>query len=329
MGTLTAYSLLSHMSRHRKTRPLAPFPRYLMTTYWFTKVTPRSLARFKLVVSLHIHMQTGLSIHLHLALAHCHPSINLLVLTLPLRFTCNPLTALLELPGHGQAMVQIEAALLISRQLKVYAISCLCLTACMPLQGQGSWGHIHQSSSSLLKLSMLMKVPERSGSPLLCHAKEGVLSGPPDGIVLPALQEVVAELTNPNTLSLISRAWHGALSSPVWHAAYAHFRRCSMSLKGKVRQSFNGAKRDKAARTAASGKQEGLATWLAGPLPSDSAVLEVVSLPSSEKRSQSDESSSPVMKVDAPSWVNSVAPPADAADPAHACVVCQAPSSIS
>ena len=76
-------------------------------------------------------------------------------------------------------------------------------------------------------------------------------------------------------------------------------------------------------------EQEGLATWLAGPLPSDSAVLEVVSLPSSEKRSQSDESSSPVMNVDAPSWVNSVAPPADAADPAHACVVCLAPSSIS
>ena len=126
------------------------------------------------------------------------------MLTIQLLSTSDLLTALLELPGHGQAKLQVEAALLISRQLKIYDISCLCLTACMPLQGQGSWGHIHQSSSSLLKLSMLMKVPERSGSPLLCHAKEGVLSGPPDGIVLPALQKVEAALTNPNTLYLLA-----------------------------------------------------------------------------------------------------------------------------
>lgn len=50
--TFTAYRRLSHMSRHRNTRPFAPFPRYLITTYWFTNVTPRSFASFRLVVSL-------------------------------------------------------------------------------------------------------------------------------------------------------------------------------------------------------------------------------------------------------------------------------------
>lgn len=41
------------MSRHRNTRPFAPFPKYLITTYWFTNVTPLSFASFRLVVSLH------------------------------------------------------------------------------------------------------------------------------------------------------------------------------------------------------------------------------------------------------------------------------------
>lgn len=63
-------------------------------------------------------------------------------------------------------------------------------------------------------------------------------------------------------------------------------------------------------------------TWLAGPLPSDRAVLEVVSAPSSEKRSQSEESSSPVpcegANVDAPSCVNTLAATPDASDPACA-----------
>ncbi len=49
---LTAYSRVSHMSRHRNTRPLAPLPRYLMTTYWLTNVTPRSLASLSDAVSL-------------------------------------------------------------------------------------------------------------------------------------------------------------------------------------------------------------------------------------------------------------------------------------
>ena len=40
------------MSMHRNTRPQAPRPKYLITTYWFTKVHPRSLASFRLVVSL-------------------------------------------------------------------------------------------------------------------------------------------------------------------------------------------------------------------------------------------------------------------------------------
>ena len=172
------------------------------------------------------------------------------------------------------------------------------------------------------------KIPEWSGSPLLCHAKEGVLSRPPNGIVLPALQDI-AGFINKCRLDDISRAWYGALQLSMWHAAHLLLSLYHVPENGKVRQRLKGIQRDKAARTAASGEQEGLATWLAGPLPSDSAVLEVVSLPSSEKRSQSDESSSPVMNVDAPSWVNSVAPPADAADPAHTCVACQAPSSIS
>lgn len=41
------------MSMHRNTRPQAPRPRYLMTTYWFTNVQPHSFASFRLVVSLH------------------------------------------------------------------------------------------------------------------------------------------------------------------------------------------------------------------------------------------------------------------------------------
>jgi hypothetical protein len=65
-------------------------------------------------------------------------------------------------------------------------------------------------------------------------------------------------------------------------------------------------------------------TWLAGPLPSERAVLDVVSAPSSEKRSQSEDSSSQVQcegeNVDAPSWVNSLAVTADAAEPA--CIGC-------
>ena len=50
--TFTAYKRLSPMSMHRKTRPHAPRPRYLMTTYWLTKVQPRSFASFRLDVSL-------------------------------------------------------------------------------------------------------------------------------------------------------------------------------------------------------------------------------------------------------------------------------------
>ena len=64
--------------------------------------------------------------------------------------------------------------------------------------------------------------------------------------------------------------------------------------------------------------QEG--TWVAGPLPSERAVLDVVSFPSSENRSQSEESSSPVpcegANVDAPSCVNSLAATPDATEPA-------------
>lgn len=79
---------------------------------------------------------------------------------------------------------------------------------------------------------------------------------------------------------------------------------------------------------AASNQQEGRTTldltWLAGPLPSERAVLDVVSAPSSEKRSQSEDSSSQVQcegeNVDAPSWVNSLAVTADAAEPA--CIAC-------
>ena len=49
-------------------------------------------------------------------------------------------------------------------------------------------------------------------------------------------------------------------------------------------------------------------------------MLDVVSAPSSENRSQSEDSSSQVQcegeNVDAPSWVNSLAVAADAAEPA-------------
>lgn len=57
--TLTAYRRLSPMSMHRKTLPHAPRPRYLITTYWFTKVQPPSLANFRLPVSLHHKADTS------------------------------------------------------------------------------------------------------------------------------------------------------------------------------------------------------------------------------------------------------------------------------
>ena len=95
---------------------------------------------------------------------------------------------------------------------------------------------------------MLMKVPEGSGSALLCHAKEGVLSGPSDGIVLPTLQDV-AELTYIGFIMLaepgMERFRH--------HCAmlHAHLRLCLISLfkpwQAKVWQGMKGNQRGKAA----------------------------------------------------------------------------------
>lgn len=147
------------MSRHRKTRPLAPLPRYLITTYWFTNVTPRSLARFRLVVSLR-HGGTWD-----------------------------------QLQGCGAVPLQyLTTTSHISSQLRPWIGTMSGLPESFLSAGGCSLSVSAHITSLLGEVLAGMRaaaereivdgiLPERCRGALLRHAKQGVLPRPPDGLV--------------------------------------------------------------------------------------------------------------------------------------------------